>query len=60
MLIRGVVANVCTPPSTVVVAPLEMTCQWAGAVTDTSKVAFRSGWSKHANIRLASAVSNWE
>ena len=60
VLIRGVVTNVCTPPSTLAVAPLEMTCQCSGAVTVTSKVALRSGWSKHANIRLASAVSNCE
>ena len=41
-------------------APLEMTSQCGGAVTVMSNVAFRSGWSKHANIRLASAVSNCE
>ena len=36
-----------------------VTRQFSGAVTMMSKVAFRSGWSKQANIRLASAVSNW-
>ncbi|SHW11214.1 Uncharacterised protein [Mycobacteroides abscessus subsp. abscessus] len=60
MLIFGVVAKVCTPSATDSAAPLEITCQWAGAVTVTSKAALRSGWSKHANIRLASAVSNCE
>ena len=52
----------CASPSpcTCPVAPLEMTSQCGGAVTVTSNVAFRSGWSKHANIRLASAVSNCE
>src|SRR6478609_5360450 len=62
--------KVCEPPSepdvaagaapAETVAPLEITCQWAGAVTLTSKVALRSGWSKQANMRLASAVSNCE
>ncbi|PQM47738.1 hypothetical protein C1Y40_02052 [Mycobacterium talmoniae] len=60
MLIFGVVAKVCTPSSALTVAPLETTCQCGGAVTVMSKVALRSGWSKQANIRLASAVSNWE
>src|SRR6478735_10540781 len=64
VLIRGVVAKVRTlslpDGSSCTAAPLEMTCQCAGAVTLTSKVAFKSGWSKHANIRLASAVSNCE
>ena len=41
-------------------APLDTTSQCAGAVTVMSNVAFRSGWSKHANILLASAVSNCE
>ncbi|BCO88464.1 hypothetical protein MINTM015_17210 [Mycobacterium paraintracellulare] len=60
MLIRGVVAKVCRPSVTDTVAPLEITFQCRGAVTRTSKVALRSGWSKQANMRLASAVSNWE
>ena len=42
------------------VALLEITSQCAGAVTVMSKAALRSGWSKQANIRLASAVSNCE
>ncbi len=46
--------------STPVTAPLLMTFQCDGAVTVTEKAAFRSGWSKQAYIRLASAVSNWE
>jgi hypothetical protein len=37
------------------VAPLEITSQCAGAVTVMSNAALRSGWSKQANIRLASA-----
>lgn len=64
MLIRGVVANVCTrccaASFTDTAALLEITFQCRGAVTRTSKVALRSGWSKQANIRLASAVSNCE
>ena len=61
---RAVVANACrlAPCSasvTASVAPLVMTCQLAGAVTVAVIVALRSGWSKQANIRLASAVSNW-
>ena len=61
---RGVALKVCflAAPSlaTSNVAPLEITSQCAGAVTVTSKAALRSGWSKHANIRFASAVSNCE
>ncbi|CFE42014.1 Uncharacterised protein [Mycobacterium tuberculosis] len=60
MLIRGVVAKVCTPFAAASGAPLEITFQCAGAVTRTSNVALRSGWSKQANMRLASAVSNCE
>ncbi|SLI44660.1 Uncharacterised protein [Mycobacteroides abscessus subsp. abscessus] len=63
MLIRGVVAKVCTATSPTSVrppAPLETTSQSSGAVAVMSKVALRSGWSKQANIRLASAVSNCE
>src|SRR4051794_14545473 len=60
VLILGVVAKTCTPSSDDTVAPLEITCQCDGAATVTLKVALRSGWSKHANIRLASAVSNCE
>src|ERR1700754_3679643 len=51
----------CTPPpSTLTAAPLQTTCQCCGAVTETWNTALRSGWSKQANIRLASAVSNCE
>ena len=39
---------------------LETTVHAPGAVTSIEYVAFRSGWSKQANTRLASAVSNWE
>ena len=56
MLIRGVTAKLCTlvpsVASTAAVAPLEITFQCCGAVTRTSKVALRSGWSKQANIAL--------
>ncbi len=38
---------------------LEITFQCAGAVTVSRYTDLRSGWSKQANIRLASAVSNW-
>jgi hypothetical protein len=55
-----VVAKECTPFSALVVAPLEITFQCLGAVTCTVNVALRSGWSKQANMRLASAVSNCE
>ena len=51
----------CEPagPASMVRPPvLEMTCQSNGAVTCSVKVALRSGWSKQANIRLASAGSN--
>ncbi len=41
-------------------APFETTCQSAGAVTVTLNRALRSGWSKQAYSRLASAVSNCE
>lgn len=63
MLIRGVVRKTCRPGSAATVftvAALEITFQSAGALTEMSNLAFRSGWSKHANIRLASAVSNCE
>ncbi len=63
MLIRGVVRKTCRPGSAATlctVSELEITDQSAGAVTAMSNVAFRSGWSKHANIRFASAVSNCE
>ena len=65
MLIGSVVAKRCTtapdgPGSVDVVAPLDTTCQSAGAVTVTVNRAFRSGWSKQAKSLLASAVSNWE
>ena len=46
-------------PASMVRPPvLETTCQSNGAVTCTVNVALRSGWSKQANIRLASAGSN--
>ena len=45
--------------STYSTAPLETTCQPAGAVTVNRNVALRSGWSKQAYMRWASAVSNW-
>ena len=51
----------CEPPgpASIVRPPvLETTCQSNGATTCSVKVAFRSGWSKQANIRLASAGSN--
>ncbi|CAB5077673.1 unannotated protein [freshwater metagenome] len=35
----------------------EMTAQCAGTVAEIAKVAFKSGWSKHANVRRASATS---
>ena len=57
MLERWVARSPCT---LVVWAPFEMTFQSAGVVTAMSYVALRSGWSKQANTRLASAVSNWE
>ncbi len=50
------------PESRVVVvdsAPLETTTQLGAASAVRVIVALRSGWSKQANIRLASAVSNW-
>ncbi len=37
----------------------EMTRQWLGAVTCQVNSALRSGWSKQAYTRWASAVSNW-
>ena len=40
--------------------PLETTSQPYGAVTVSVNGALRSGWSKQAYIRLASAVSNCE
>ena len=43
VLSRGVVAKVCLPGAVSVPAPLEITFQSAGAVTDTSNVAFMSG-----------------
>jgi hypothetical protein len=49
----------CSTSATPSIAPFETTCQLAGAVTVIVIVALRSGWSKQANIRLASAVSNW-
>ena len=57
-------ANRCTtpPPSTgdSSARVLETTTQSSGAVTVSVYRALRSGWSKQANTRLASAVSNWE
>ena len=47
-----------TPASIVRPPVLETTCQSKGAVTCSVNVALRSGWSKQANIRLASAGSN--
>ena len=41
-------------------APLLTTTQPRGACTVMRNVALRSGWSKHANIRCASKVSNCE
>ena len=40
------------------VGALEMTRQWAGAVTVSWKVALRSGCSNQANMRRASETSN--
>ncbi len=63
VLIRGVVRKMCLPgmaATVCTVSALETTAHSTGAVTEMSKVAFRSGWSKHANMRLASAVSNCE
>ena len=50
------------PESSVVAvsfAPFEITSQPGAASALRVIVALRSGWSKQANIRLASAVSNW-
>ena len=38
---------------------LETTFQCAGTVACQVKTLLRSGWSKQANTRCASAVSNW-
>src|SRR5207248_11672166 len=62
---RRVVPNRTTLPpaaagSALTTRALEMTSQSAGAVTVRVNSAFRSGWSKQAYTRLASAVSNWE
>ncbi len=38
---------------------LDTTSQPAGAVTVNRNAALRSGWSKQANTRCASAVANW-
>ena len=38
---------------------LEMTFQSFGATTVRRYPDLRSGWSKQANMRFASAVSNW-
>src|SRR6516164_688095 len=46
----------CTPPSTLVVAPLETTCQCCGAVTETWNTALRSGWSMQALARVGIAA----
>jgi hypothetical protein len=59
----GVVANrtTCAPPTPSVTSsarPLETTSQCVGAVTVSPNLPLRSGWSKQAYIRLASAVSN--
>ena len=63
--IRGVVpkAQRATPGATGSAAPagsFETTSQCEGAVTAKEKVALRSGWSKTAYARLASAGSNCE
>ena len=39
---------------------LATTTHFSGAVTVSVYLALRSGWSKQAKTRLASAVSNWE
>ncbi len=48
-------------PSAVVATafPLEITVQCSGATTEIEKRAFRSGCSKQAYARRASAASNW-
>jgi len=42
------------------VGELDTTCQPAGAVTARVNVPLRSGWSKQAYMRRASATSNCE
>ncbi len=60
----SVVANRCTTPPVGAgdssARVLVTTTQFSGAVTVSVYRALRSGWSKHANTRLASAVSNCE
>ncbi len=61
--IRGVVAKRVTarPSPSGSASPagsFETTSQPCGAVTANENVALRSGWSKQANPRLASAGSN--
>ncbi len=58
--IFGVVGNTHTPSSRLVGVVFETTTQSSGACTVKVKVAFRSGWSKHAYTRCASFDSNCE
>jgi len=58
VLIRGVVAKVCTPSSTPTVAPFEITCQWAGAVNYFQEVKRQhpySEWSRRSILMQAYA-----
>src|SRR5260370_36054078 len=53
-----VVGNRHTPPSFVAPSLLETTVQSLGALTWKVNVPLMSGWSKHANTRWASLLSN--
>jgi hypothetical protein len=48
-----------TLSSTRAITAFETTFQWLGTRACQVYTAFRSGWSKQANARCASFVSNW-
>ena len=58
----GSKTHLSSPGSTPVgsgVVLLETNCHPAGAITSQAKVALRSGCSKQANTRRASAAAHW-
>ncbi len=55
----GVVAIRQRPGAVRVAMPLPSTVHSCGAVTSTSKTAFRSGWSKAAATRCTSSMNSW-
>jgi hypothetical protein len=62
MISLGAKMRVSAPPSAPVVVStteFDTTCHSAGAVMISRWRALRSGWSKQAYMRFASAVSNW-